>query len=65
SSFVGDKTSANPQYLHHVCAENVKHSVQKIRANSPILKEMEEQGALQIVGAVYDMETGKVDFNHL
>uniref|UniRef100_UPI003D7FA370 carbonic anhydrase family protein n=1 Tax=Pedobacter sp. TaxID=1411316 RepID=UPI003D7FA370 len=47
SSFVGDKTSANPQYLHHVCAENVKHSVQKIRANSPILKEMEEQGALQ------------------
>ncbi len=62
--FDGDKTSANQEYLHHVCAENVKVSVKNIRANSPILKEMEAQGSIKIVGAVYDMESGRVKFNN-
>ncbi len=61
--FQGDKSSANPAYLHRVCEENVKLSVQNIKANSPILNEMHENGAIQIVGAVYDMETGIVHFN--
>jgi len=60
--FVGDKTSANPAYLQHVCAENVKVSVHNIRAKSSILNQMEVEGSIKIVGAVYDMETGKVHF---
>jgi carbonic anhydrase len=62
--FVGEKTSANPSYLHHVCAENVKVSVQNIRAKSPILNRMEAEGSIKIVGAVYDMESGRVNFNN-
>jgi len=31
-----------------------------IRNFSPILKDMEEAGELQIVGALYDMHTGAV-----
>ena len=61
--FDGEKTVANPTYLHHVCVENVKLSVQNIRANSHILNQMETEGAIKIVGAVYDMETGRVNFN--
>lgn len=61
--FDGEKTAANPKYLHHVCTENVKLSVQNIRANSHILNQMEREGAIKIVGAVYDMETGRVNFN--
>jgi carbonic anhydrase len=61
--FIGDKTSANPGYLHHVCTENVKLSVHNIRANSPILNQMEQKGSIKIVGGVYDMESGKVHFN--
>ncbi|MET3113879.1 carbonic anhydrase [Pedobacter sp. CG_S7] len=61
--FPGEKTAANPKYLHHVCTENVKLSVANIRSKSPILNEMEAQGAIKIVGAVYDMETGRVNFN--
>lgn len=60
--FTGDKTSANPAFLHHVCVENVKLSVNNVRANSDILREMETSGEIQIVGAVYDMATGKVNF---
>ena len=62
--FLGDKTSANPAYLDQVCVENVKVSVQNIRANSPILNQMEVDGSIKIVGAVYDMESGRVNFNN-
>jgi carbonic anhydrase len=63
SDFVGEKTSANAKYMHHVCEQNVKLSVRNIREHSPILKEMEEEGKILIVGAVYDMGTGKVNFS--
>jgi len=45
-----------------VCESNVKNTKEKIRANSPILKEMEDKGEIKVVGAVYDMDTGKVTF---
>jgi carbonic anhydrase len=34
----------------------------EIRKKSLILKEMEKNGEIMIVGGVYDMETGKVNF---
>jgi carbonic anhydrase len=36
--------------------------VNEIRKNSPILKEMEDKGEIKIVGAIYNMESGKVEF---
>jgi len=62
TQFKGDKTSANKAYVHHICLENIKLSIQKIREKSPILKEMEANGEIKIVGAFYEMETGKVEF---
>lgn len=62
-NFPGEQTSANAKYVHHVCEENVKLSVSRIREQSPILKEMEDEGKIIIIGAVYDMGTGKVNFN--
>jgi carbonic anhydrase len=34
--------------------------VDNIRAKSPVLKEMESKGEIMIVGAMYDVTTGKV-----
>jgi len=34
----------------------------QIWERSPILKEMEDNEAIRIVGAVYDMDNGKVSF---
>jgi carbonic anhydrase len=35
--------------------------VDNIRAHSPIIRELEQTGAVRIVGAIYDMHTGAVD----
>ncbi len=62
SDYAGDQTSANPEFVHLVTEKNVRLSIQDIRARSPILKQMEEQGQIKISGALYDMKTGKIDF---
>lgn len=60
--FKGEKVSSNKAYVHYICVENIKLGIKNIREKSPILKEMETSGAIKIVGALYKMETGKVDF---
>lgn len=61
-SYSGERNSKNEEFVHMVCESNVVNTMQKIRANSPILKEMEDNGEIKIVGAVYDMDTGRVTF---
>jgi carbonic anhydrase len=58
----GDRTSKNDAFVHMVCESNVRNTVEKIRLESPILKEMEDKGEIKIVGAIYDMDNGKVEF---
>ncbi len=62
ASFAGDKSSKNPAYLEAVTKSNVLQTIDDIRKNSPILKEMEDKKEIKIVGGEYHMETGKVDF---
>ena len=62
SDFEGEKTSNNDQFVHEVCESNVKNTINEIRINSPILKEMEENWEIKIIGAVYNMSTGEVMF---
>lgn len=61
-SYDGDRTSGNEEFVHMVCEENVRKTMNDIREKSPILKEMEDNGEIKIVGGVYDMDTGAVDF---
>jgi carbonic anhydrase len=58
----GDRTSKNDEFVHMACESNVRNTIAQIRKNSPILKEMEDNNEIKIVGAVYDMDNGKVDF---
>ncbi|MBZ9779773.1 carbonic anhydrase [Psychroflexus sp. CAK8W] len=60
--YEGDRTSKNEEFVAKVCESNVIHTIEGIRAKSPILKEMEENGDIKIVGAVYDMDSGVVNF---
>ncbi len=60
--FHGDKTSNNPEFVDMVIKENVKLTVENIRMRSSILKEMEINGEIKIVGAYYDMDNGEVNF---
>ncbi len=45
-----------------VSANNVHHVMDEIPRASPILTELLNQGNIAIVGGVYDVETGKVNF---
>ncbi|MGI9443138.1 MAG: carbonic anhydrase family protein [Rubripirellula sp.] len=60
--YPGQKTSDDPKFLSKVIDRNVLMTISYIRKNSPILKMMEENGDIVIVGGVYDMNTGKVNF---
>ena len=60
--YSGERTSGNAEFVHMVCESNVQHTISQIREKSPILKEMEDKGEIKIIGAVYDMDTGKASF---
>jgi carbonic anhydrase len=51
-----------PDSIEETAIVNVALSIENIRKESPILAEMESQGEIQIVGASYDVGTGKVRF---
>jgi len=62
AGFKGEQTSKNEKFVEAVCDHNVHLAINEIRQKSPILKEMESKGEIKIIGGVYDMKTGKVDF---
>jgi carbonic anhydrase len=57
-----DRTSKNDYFVENVAAINVKRSVKNIIERSFILEQMIENGEIGVVGAMYNIETGKVDF---
>jgi len=50
------------EYVEKVNVKNVQLSLDKIREKSAILSEMEKNGEIQMVGAVYHVESGEVTF---
>lgn len=48
--------------IEEVSHLNVTHAIERIREESPILAELEAKGNIEIVGAMYSVETGKVTF---
>jgi len=48
--------------IEEVAIQNVLLSIQNIREESPILAEMEQEGSILIVGAIYSVATGEVSF---
>lgn len=56
----GERSSSNQAFVHNVSESNVRNTIAQIRLRSPILREMEDNGEIKIVGALYDMDNGKV-----
>jgi carbonic anhydrase len=57
-----DRSSKNEAFVHEVTEQNVKLNIQRIRDESPILRQMESDGEIAIVGGLYDIDNGKVTF---
>ena len=58
----GERTSKNYAFVDAVARKNVEITITNIRKHSPVLAEMESKGAIKIAGAMYNLETGVVDF---
>ena len=52
----------NDSEIEDVAIKNVLMSIDRITKESPLLKEMEENGEIEIIGAIYSVSNGKVDF---
>ena len=48
--------------IEQVATLNVKLTIERIRKESPILNELEKNNEIEIVGAKYNLSTGKVKF---
>ncbi|MGB1018106.1 MAG: carbonic anhydrase family protein [Chitinophagales bacterium] len=48
--------------IEDVSIQNVKDSIENIKKQSPILKEMDDKNEIDIVGAIYDVNSGFVTF---
>lgn len=57
-----DHTSANAEFVEKVATINVHRAVKAITERSAILKEMIDQGQIGLVGGMYDVETGLVEY---
>ncbi|UCE94071.1 MAG: carbonic anhydrase, partial [Flavobacteriaceae bacterium] len=53
---------ADEETIEKVALKNIELSIERIRSESPILAEMESNGEIAIVGAVYDVASGVVCF---
>lgn len=57
-----NRTSQNTSFVNHVTELNVANTMHNIYEHSPILQNMIEQNEISMVGAVYDVQNGKVHY---
>lgn len=55
-----EKQSGN--LLANSIRENVRRNVEELKGATPILKEAVESGKVKVVGGVYNLQTGAIDF---
>lgn len=60
TAFDGDRTGKNYEFVDAVAKTNVAMAVKQIKERSPVLRELEEKGAIKIVGSMYDIGSGRV-----
>jgi carbonic anhydrase len=60
--FDGERSSKNPSYVDAVAATNVRHTMEEIRRRSDVLAGLEKDGKIKIVGSMYHLSGGAVEF---
>lgn len=57
----GETNSTNKVFVAKTVENNVKLTMDRIREKSPILKAMEDNSEIAIVGGVYKLSSGRVE----
>jgi len=56
----GERSSKNAEFVQAVVEKNVQLNIERIRKESPILKDLEDFGEIKIVGGVYSLKSGEI-----
>jgi carbonic anhydrase len=62
-STLTQRDSSNKKFVENVAEINVRRSAEQIIQRSYILEQMLEKGEIGVVGAMYNVTTGKVEFD--
>ena len=62
TTYTGERSASNYSFVDAVARKNVEMTVANIRRDSTVLAELETSGAIKITGAMYNLETGAVEF---
>lgn len=62
TDYSGERSSKNAEYVDLVAANNVRRSIREIRDESDVLAKLEKQGKIKIVGAMYHLSNGRLEW---
>ena len=62
TNYSGERSSKNYAFVDAVARTNVQMTVDNVRKNSTVLAELERNGSIKITGAMYNLETGALEF---
>lgn len=57
-----NRNGKNPDFVKNVTDINVRQTMDQILQQSPTIAELVKEGQVQIIGGVYDVDSGKVTF---
>lgn len=57
-----NRSAANPEFVERVAELNVLHVLKEIPKQSPIIESMVKSGDIMLIGGMYNVDTGTVDF---
>lgn len=60
--YAGKRTADNYDFVDSVARTNIKMTLADIRKHSPTLNKLEQDGKIKIVGAIYKLVGGEVEF---
>ena len=62
TQYQGERSAKNYGFVDAVARKNVELTMAEIRRRSTVLADLERSGAVRIAGAMYNIETGLVEF---
>jgi len=62
TQYQGERSAKNYGFVDAVARKNVELTAADIQRRSTVLADLEKSGAIKIVGSMYNLETGALDF---
>jgi carbonic anhydrase len=62
TNYSGERSSKNYAFVDAVARTNVQMTVDNVRKNSAVLADLERNGTIKITGAMYNLQTGALEF---